>query len=383
MNELLEKVIKLIKSNKTRKQISRELGISIWKARQLIGQAKVIIDGSPSIKLEPNDPVFRSEILRRLKNPTTIDKIAKEMQTDKINIEHVVSDLETRGFIIYKKGSNISLGKSIDIAENKILLENHFYEKPIEFGVVADMHMASKYERLDVLNMAYDEFARRKINTVFCPGNYIDGEARFNVHELKVHGIADQCQYAIDNWPQKSGINTYYVDGDDHEGWFSQREGIEFGRYLMLEARSQGREDLIYMGYMEADVELKAPKGSCIIKIMHAGGGSSYAVSYTSQKLAESFQGGEKPAVCIVGHYHKFDYCYPRSIHILQPGCLQDQSRFMRKKKLEAHLGFTIISLQQDIKGSITRFIPEFFPFFDRGYYLKRDGIGERLKNHA
>lgn len=287
MNELLEKVIRLIKSNKTRKQISRELGISIWKARQLIGQAKVIINGSPSIKLEPNDPVFRSEVLRRLKNPITIDKIAEELKTDKKNVENIIADLEARGFIIYKKGSNISLGKSIDNVENKIIFENHFHEKPIEFGVVADMHMASKCERLDVLNLAYDEFARRKINTVLCPGNYVDGEARFNTHELKAHGIADQCQYAIDNWPQRKGINTYYVDGDDHEGWWTQREGIEFGRYLMLEAKAQGRDDLIYMGYMEADIELKAPKGSCVIKVMHAGGGSSYAVSYTSQKLAE------------------------------------------------------------------------------------------------
>jgi len=382
-NDNLQKVIKLVKSNRTRKQIARELGISIWKARQLIGQAKVLINGSPSVHIEPNDPIFRSEILRKLKNPTTIDKIASDMNTKKDNVENIISDLEARGFVIYKKGSNVSLGKSIENVENIIIFENHFYEKPIEFGVVADMHMASKCERLDVLNLAYDEFARRKINTVLCPGNYVDGEARFNTHELKAHGIADQCQYTIDHWPQREGIKTYYIDGDDHEGWWTQREGIEFGRYLMLEAKSQGRDDLNYLGYMEADIELKAPKGFCVIKIMHAGGGSSYAVSYTSQKQAESFQGGNKPAVCIVGHYHKFDYCYPRAIHMIQPGCCQDQTRFMRKKKLEAHVGFTILSIQQDIKGSIVKFVPEFFPFFDKGYYIDRDGVGDRLKNNG
>jgi hypothetical protein len=148
----------------------------------------------------------------------------------------------------------------------------------------------------------------------------------------------------------------------------------------MLEARAQGREDLVYLGYMESDFELKAPHGSAIIKVIHAGGGSSYALSYSSQKLAESFTGGEKPAVCIIGHYHKMEYCYVRNIHCLQAGTMQDQTLFMRKRKLAAHVGFCIVTLQQDIKGSITKFSPEFFPFFDRGYYLKRDGITERLQ---
>jgi hypothetical protein len=242
------------------------------------------------------------------------------------------------------------------------------------------MHLCSKAERLDVLEAAYDEFARRGITTVLCPGNYIDGECRFNTHELLAHGISDQCQYAIDHWPSKPGIKTYYVDGDDHEGWFQQREGIEFGRYLMLEAQAQGRDDLVYLGYMEADFELKAPEGKAIVKVIHAGGGSSYAFSYSSQKLAESFSGGEKPAICIIGHYHKMEYCFPRNIHCVQVGCTQDQTRFMRKRKLAAHVGFGIITLQQDIKGGITRFCPEFYPFWNKGFYADRDGIGERIQ---
>jgi hypothetical protein len=153
----------------------------------------------------------------------------------------------------------------------------------------------------------------------------------------------------------------------------------------MLEAQRQGRKDLVYLGSMEADIELKAPKGSAVIRIMHPGGGTAYAISYAVQKLAESYQGGEKPAIAIVGHYHKFEYSFPRSIHMLQPGCCQDQTRFMRKLKLAAHVGFSTIELQQDVGGSITRFTPTFFPFWDRGYYLSRDGqaAATRLQRKA
>lgn len=386
LSEQMREVIEVIRQHNKdgtgtlRDHVADTLGVTVWKARKLITQAETMMAGIPKVGIDPNDPLFRSEVARRIKRATTVIKVAEKMHSSEEDVLSVVDDLEERGYIIIKRGNTIQLGKSVEQACASIVFENHFCDKPISFGVIADMHLCSKAERLDVLNAAYDEFAKRGITTVLCPGNYIDGECRFNTHELLAHGIADQCQYAIDHWPHRSGIKTYYVDGDDHCGWYQQREGIEFGRYLMLEAKAQGRDDLVYMGYMEADFELKAPKGSAIIKVIHAGGGSSYAFSYASQKLVESLQGGEKPAVCIIGHYHKMEYCFPRNVHCVQAGCMQDQTRFMRKRKLAAHVGFCIVTLQQDIKGSITRFSPEFFPFWDRGYYLNRDGIGERIQ---
>jgi len=336
------------------------------------------------VPVDPRDPRLRSGVLRCLKSSTTVEKLVEKLGADVEDIQQVLSDLESSGHIIERRGNSLKLGRSVAHEPSQIVRTNHFVGKPLKFGVVADMHLCSKTERLDVLEAAYDEFARQGINTVLCPGNYVDGEKSFNRYELKVHGIADQCQYCIDHWPQREGIKTFYVDGDDHEGWWQQSEGIEFGKYLMLEAKEQGRTDLEYLGYMEADIVLEAPAGRTIIKVLHAGGGSTYALSYTSQKLAESFQGGEKPHVCVIGHYHKQEYCFPRNVHCVQAGCCQDQTRFMRKKKIGAHVGFCVITLQQDVNGSVTRFQPEFFPFWDRGYYTERDGgVGARLQGRS
>lgn len=389
INGQIQEVIKLIRQHKRggngslREEVAKQLSTTVWHARKLIAQAEAILDGIPKVGIDPQEPLFRSEISRRLKQPTTIAKLASQMNASEEDVSNVISDMEEHGFIISRRGNSIQLDKTAEQTTDRIIMENHFYDKPISIGVVADMHLCNKAERLDVLNAAYDVFADRGINTVLCPGNYCDGECRFNMHDLKAHGIADQCQYCIDHWPSKPGINTYYVDGDDHEGWYQQREGVEFGRYLMLEARHQQRNDLVYLGYMEADIELKAPQGSTIIKVIHAGGGSAYAFSYSSQKLVESLQGGEKPSVAVMGHYHKMEYCFPRNVHCIQAGCIQDQTRFMRKKKIGAHVGFCIITLQQDIKGSVTRFCPEFYPFWDRGFYLERDGVGLRLQQNV
>lgn len=45
---------------------------------------------------------------------------------------------------------------------------------------------------------------------------------------------------------------------------------------------------------------------------------------------------------------------------------------FMRKKRLQAHVGYSVIEIEQSDDGAVTRFKVEWFPFFDRGYYEHR-----------
>jgi predicted phosphodiesterase len=245
----------------------------------------------------------------------------------------------------------------------------------LTLGFITDTHLCSKFQRLDVLDYAYDIFEERGIKTVLHAGNIVDGESKVNTHDLLVHGIAEQAHYVIEHYPAKKGITTYYIDGDDHEGWWFQREGIEFGRYLMFEALAAGRDDLKYMGYMENDVEMVPGNKKTVIRIVHPGGGSSYAHSYTAQKIVESYTPGEKPSILLIGHYHKANFGVIRGVHCIQGGCTQDQSTFMRKKRLEAHVGFWILTVELDSNGAVSRFLPEFFNFFDKGYVIKRDGI--------
>ena len=86
-----------------------------------------------------------------------------------------------------------------------------------------------------------------------------------------------------------------------------------------------------------------------------------------------SYQGGEKPAILIVGHFHKHLLQYERNVWVIQAGCIQDQSIFMRKKKLAAHVGFWIIRFHQAKTGEINRLNGEFFPFFDKKFYINKE----------
>lgn len=241
-------------------------------------------------------------------------------------------------------------------------------------GFVSDTHLGSKHERPDILAKLYDTFAAEGVKHVYHGGNWIEGEARFNKHDLKVFGFDAQINHMIETYPSRPGITTHYVAGDDHEGWYQQREALNVGRILEDRAIKAGRNDLHYLGYLEADVALAAPGGaSTPMRIMHGGGGSAYALSYKLQKIVESLTGGEKPSILCVGHYHKFAYVYTRNVHAFMPGCTEDQSIFMRKCAIEAHVGGVICWIQQDPKdGHVTRFRCEWIPYYDRGYYERK-----------
>lgn len=283
--------------------------------------------------------------------------------------------------VMQRGGVNIILRNDGYYDSGAIAESGHIVFKPKDrgdgwqvFGVTTDNHLCNKHSRLDVLNRLYDEFAAEGVTRVLNCGNPIDGEHRFNKRELIVRpGFEAQAEYFAEKMPARDGIITYFITGDDHEGWYAQREGINVGARMQQTAREMGREDLVHLGYAEADVELKAPGGSAVMRLMHPGGGSAYAFSYTSQKIVESFQGGEKPAVLLCGHYHKWDNCQPRGVCVVQCGCTCDQTLFLRKKKIEAHVGGVLIKIRQDKSdGHVTAIETRWMPFFDHGYYEKR-----------
>jgi len=321
---------------------------------------------------EEVEPLAHDSIRRLLrKQPMSEAEIADALDCSPKRVREAIDQMKARGAMLLELHGKYDLKDSIHIEPGESVIKATTGAR--RFGVTGDNHLCNKHSRLDVLNAAYDHFEREGITEVFNTGNWIDGEARFNKTELvTAPGMDNQINYMIDNFPQRKGITTHYIAGDDHEGWYQQREGIEIGRYLQLRAEEQGRHDLKYLGYGEADIKLQYGSGSACMRVVHPGGGSSYAISYTDQKRVESYQGGEKPQIELAGHYHKFNYGYPREVHTVQTGCTCDQTMFMRKKKLQAHVGYLIINLNQSEQGIVTRFNVEWMPWYDRGFYEKR-----------
>jgi hypothetical protein len=279
-----------------------------------------------------------------------------------------------RGTNLHELGGKWSIERTPDLGSAQAL--EPYVSRPngrFRFGWLGDTHLGSKYYRADVLRDIYRRFADADLDRIFHCGNWIDGEARFNKFDLLVHGMDAQIRYLRDEYPiAPNGLTTYAVAGDDHEGWYSQREGVDVGRYAESEMRAGGRTDWRNLGYMEAYVPLRhAVTGKTShLHVVHPGGGSAYATSYTVQKLVESYSGGSKPAVLLAGHYHKLEFINVRGVWCVQTGCTLDQTPFARKKRLHYALGGGTCELEQDgATGAIIGCTVQMWHYFDVGYY--------------
>jgi transposase-like protein len=353
------KILKLVERGLSDHRIAETLNCSPMTVLKYRRKANMKSGSNFVKKVLAADGPVEYETIRKLlrRSPQSTEELAAALGCDRRRIAAAIAEMKLHGALLSltvdgKHDLVTPAGLERQVTPVKAT-NDHWSHR---FGVVGDNHLCNKHSRLDVLSAAYDRFEREGIQTVFNPGNWIDGEHRFTKPECIVRpGMDAQIDYMIENYPQRKGIVTRYIAGDDHEGWYQQRECIEIGRYLQLRAEKAGREDLKYLGYAEADVELKAKGGSACMRVVHPGGGSAYAISYTDQKRVESYQGGEKPQVELVGHYHKYNVGYPREVTTVQAGCTCDQTLFMRKKRLQAMVGFCIVEIQQDQTDGLCR----------------------------
>jgi len=323
------------------------------------------------------EPSLEDALRKLLKaGPRGLEELARLLQQTQGQTLDLLLAMRERGVNLHERQGMWALERiPISLATERTFEYISRPDNTFVFGVSSDQHLCSRYAREDVLTDLYDRFARAKVDRVLNAGNWIDGEDEKNRFDLSVHGFEPQIKYLVEHYPQRPGIVTYAIWGEDHEGWYSRREAIDVGRFAEGQMRQAGREDWIDLGFIEARLDLvNANTGArATLVVQHPGGGSSYAYSYRPQKIVESLSGGEKPAVLIIGHYHKLSCNAIRNVWAIQAGTSMDQSVFMRKKGLEAHVGGLIVTLEQDPQtGAIFRCLPDQFLYYDRSYHNDR-----------
>ncbi len=325
-------------------------------------------------RLVADDAIERSILDELAKGAKSTAQLAQSTNLSGEAVSLAIDALKHKGLNVHDFGGQWSLERYMPVLERTF----EYVSRPdntYHFGVSSDQHLCSKYAREDVVNDLYDAFQMAGVDRVFNAGNWIDGEDEKNKYDISVHGFEPQINYLVDRYPKRDGITTYSIWGEDHEGWYSRREAIDVGRFAEGKMRTAKRTDWVDLGFVEARVDLiNANTGArSTLVVMHPGGGSSYAYSYRPQKIVESLSGGEKPAILLIGHYHKLSCHWIRNVWTIQAGCGQDQSVFMRKKGLEAHVGGHIVTVEQDPKtGAIFRCVSDQRAYFDRAYYNDR-----------
>lgn len=230
-----------------------------------------------------------------------------------------------------------------------------FSGERIRFTVASDPHFGSLRSARTHWEQMVKETKKEKCEFVLVPGDVTNGmDRQKSPHYEQSHiGYAAQKKYAIEMMSMLP-VRSYVVAGN-HDLWYKMQNSAQIVLDICQEVKN-----CEYLGEHEGDINLK---GKVNLKMWHGADGSSYALSYRLQKILESLTGGEKPHVLIAGHAHKALYIYERMVHTVSAGAMQQQTQWMRTKRLASHTGFWIIDIWVN-KSGVAKFSPCWYPFY-------------------
>lgn len=238
-------------------------------------------------------------------------------------------------------------------------------ENTIRFGLIGDTHIGSLYHRQDALLAFYRHCQDEGLEHVLHCGDILAGWKVYKGQEFELHPSGrswpEQRKLFSDGVPDL-GITTIFITGN-HDASFKKLIGLVVGEEL-----STIRPDWKFIGQDIGDVVLKTKQGQrFVVRLIHPGGGTAYALSYHVQKIIESMAGGQKPDLMGIGHYHKAEWIPSyRNVSAIQAGCFESQTPFMVQRSIQAHIGGWIVTVVLgDRKRLTSRVNVEFVGFYE------------------
>lgn len=232
-------------------------------------------------------------------------------------------------------------------------------DKSFSFCYFSDPHIGHEQFKPRLFEKMVNQIKEQKPDFTVTPGDNVEGMSGRpgHVYELTHIGFNNQIKYAAEFF-NEIPTQIYGIDGN-HDQWYEKKNN---GGVIVGESLAHRVNNYTFLGQDEGDLFVDGIH----IKLFHAGDGTAYAHSYKLQKLVESFSGGEKPHVVLSGHYHKALYQFSRNIHGFECGTLMGQSKWMRTKKIQAHMGYGFVTVHHNGRGSIDRLIHEFVPYYEK-----------------
>lgn len=273
----------------------------------------------------------------------------------RLNLNTVMKDLNLKEHEVYGLVELLKQkGYLYDILDNQIvkvkpIKENEVYKIPnnmehLKLLLISDTHLASKYDRVDILKYLYSKAEDLNTNYILHSGDVVDGKSNRpqHIYELKETSYTGQRDYVIDKYP-KSEIPTYMISGNHEAMWYKQ-----CGADILKDVATI-RDDLHYLGSECEDLQI----GNLKIRLRHGAGGNAYAKSYRLQKYLDSIPAEELPHILQTGHIHQAFYMKQGKTHCFQTSCLQDLTPYERSMGFNNDKSVWWVNVDFDDKGNV------------------------------
>jgi hypothetical protein len=128
----------------------------------------------------------------------------------------------------------------------------HDYKKNhVKLGIIADMHIGSKYFNEAGFKYSRDTFEKEKVDAIYCPGDIIEGMSQRDgqIYDLSDLGYTEQLEHA---YKLLNTLNKpfFFITGN-HDMWGRNKGnmGLQVGKEVQKNVPNAK-----YLGDMEADI---------------------------------------------------------------------------------------------------------------------------------
>ena len=259
------------------------------------------------------------KIYHMAKKKMSFEEICKRLELKDYEVAGLVAIMHDEGYNIEFVNGEVIVLKTPKKQEDVYELPNNL--EHLKLLLISDTHLASKYDRLDILRYLYAKADELGIKHVLHSGDFTDGRSNRpeQVYELREASYEGQVDYCVDKYPTFDG-KTYAISGN-HDDWWYKAVGSE-----IVKSIARRRDDIVYLGPDVADLKI----GSLKIRLFHGSGGGAYAKSYKLQKYLDTIPLAERPDILQTGHIHQSFYMKQDKTHCFQTSCLEDLTPYCR-----------------------------------------------------
>ena len=197
------------------------------------------------------------KLIQLVKENKTVNEISLEMGIPLKTLYQYFTFLKNEGMefkrFYYSNGDvSYRLKKCLGLKE-KLPREQVIITRPDEFELkfllLSDLHIGSVFERLDLIEKAFEYARMEDIHAIIVAGDLVDG---INIGHPKKHEThKEQIDYFLDNFPLDKNILTYVLLGD-HDFDSLKNAGLDIEKII-----ESYRHDIVSLGYRQGILRIK------------------------------------------------------------------------------------------------------------------------------
>ena len=306
------------------------------------------------------DNETKEKLLKLIKKEKSIKSVAAALDITETQVLGLVNILKEDGINIVEQKKDdgiyiINQGETRESITSKNFQTNDSNE--FRFLLISDTRLGSKYQQLSELNNLYQIADNLGIDTVIHCGNLSAGLYSIKSPYADTNFIDDtqgQIDYIVENYPYIEGITTYFITGKKDNEHLSKK-GINIGRRI-----EQQRDDMKYLGNTSCTVNIDKAQ----MMLINSKLSKTYTVSYRAQQHIDSFRSEDKPDILLyAGHLQMENLTY-RGVHTISVPSLCATTPEMNEKRYMNTVGAFFVTVKTDKYGKFESIKSMWSPYY-------------------